>query len=406
VRAEAQTRVIGFWLALIAAYALCALYAAMVGEMRLDEYAHFTQIQRFRDGDFRILDVLVAAPGYHLVIAALMRIFRADSFSAARVITSAFGFLAVAGFHCLRRDAVGRADFLATAQFAVLPIFLLLVFMVQTDVLSLALVLWSVWAAGRQRHWLAGALLLGAVCVRQNNVLWLVLMVWPSVRDSMRQSGAQRLAGSASTLLPYALVGAAFVAYWIVHGSVSMSPTAALVHPDFSLHSGNLFYLMFVAALLFAWPFVKDWSRFCHAVRERWWLIVLPAGLAFLYLSTFTVDHPFNLLQPPDLRDWLLMRTQASPIWYAAFGAIAVFGGVGLIWQRLLIGNRALFWLVTALFVSLSWLIEQRYYLIPFALFLAWRAPESARVERATLALWAPVAVLFFWGMMTGQLYI
>jgi len=411
VRIESRGALFGFWLPLTIFYALCALYAASMGgttaAMRLDEYSHFTQIQRFLAGDFRILEFMTVTPGYHTVMAALMRILGANSFVAARLINSGFGLLAVAAFHCLRRDAVGRNDFPATAQFAVLPIFLLLAFMVQTDALSLALTLWSVWAAGRQRHWLAAILLLCAMCVRQNNVLWSVLIAWPVLRMAWRRdTPLQSASAIAWRLVPYAFVVSAFVVYWIANGSVSISQSSAKVHPDFSLHSGNLFYLMFVGSLLFVFPCLESWRRFVVDLRSRPWLVALPLGLAVLYVGTFEVDHPFNLLQPPDLRDALLIRVRESASWYYAFGAVAVFGGVGLLWQKLQTKDAAIFWAVTVLFVSLSWLIEQRYYLIPFALFMAWRVPQSANVERATLALWAPLAVLFFWGMMTGNLYI
>ena len=412
VRVERRAQAPAFWGTLFFAYALCALYAASMGNtieaMRLDEYTHYTQVERFRQGDFRLLsDVLTTIPGYNLLIAALLRIFGADSFSAARLISSAGGLLAVAAFHRLRRDVVGRDDWMATAQFAVLPIFMLFVFMVQTDVLALALMLWAFWAAGRERHWLAGVCVLAAMCVRQNYVFWLTLLAWPTVRDAWQRRSIVSPLACARTLLPYLLAGCAFVVYWIINGSVSLSHAqAAAIHPDFTVHSGNLFYLMFLGALLWPLACVAAWRIFFADARARPWVLLAPLALAILYVSTFKVDHPYNLLQPPDLRDALLIRTRESMPWYCGFGAVAVFGGVGLLWHKLLTKDAVAFWAVTAAFVSLSWLIEQRYYLLPFALFMAWRVSDSRTLERVTLALWAPAAVLLFWGMMTGNLYI
>jgi alpha-1,2-glucosyltransferase len=404
---QARRKRVAFWSLLVAGYTLCALYSAHIGVMRLDEPDHYEQVERFRHGVFHpLVDTLTTIPGYHLLLAALLALFGVDTFSAARVVSSLFGVLAVAGFHNLRRDATGRDDYLATAQFAVLPIFLLFVFMVQTDAASLALLLWATWAAGRGRHWAAGLFLFAAECVRQNNVLWLVLLAWPLVQTVWQRRSVQSAMRTLPDLLPYVIAGGAFVAYWVVHGSVVLARNQASAHPDFSLHSGNLFYLMFLGAVLFAIPCAQSWQRFVSDVRVRPWLIFLPLFLLAFYLGTFRVDHPFNLLQPPDLRDWLLMRTQTSGWWHWAFGVVATFGGVGLLRQRLTIPHKAIFWTVTALFVSLSWLIEQRYYLAPYALFMAWRTPQSEVGERVTLALWAPLAVLLFWGMMTGQLYI
>ena len=391
---------------MILAYTLCAIYAAR-GEMRLDELAHFTQTYRFLHGEFLpLIDVLTTVPGYHLLLAGLMRLVDVDSFGAARLLSSLFGLLAVVGFHRLRKDAVGHEDFLATAQFAVLPVFLLFAFMVQTDALSLGLMLWATWAAGRQRHWLAGTFLMAAMCIRQNNVLWAALLAGPVIIDAWQQRARVKPVEVVQALLPYLLAGCVFVIYWIANGSVAVSHAVTNIHPDLSLHSGNLFCMLVIAALLFVFPCLEAWSRFIADVRVTPWLIVVPLGLAVLYLLTFAVDNPYNLLQPPDLRNWVLMRTRESALWYCGFGTVAVFGGVGLLWQRLLLDKARLLWPLSALFVSLSWLIEQRYYLISYALFMAWRTPLSVTIERMTLALWSILAVLFFWGMMSGQLYI
>jgi alpha-1,2-glucosyltransferase len=410
-RVTIRNQQLAFWASFAGAYALCAWYAASMGgstaAMRLDEYTHFTQIELFRHGDFRVLsDALTTIPGYHFLIAVLLKIFGADSFSATRLINSLFGLPAVIAFYCLRRDTVGRDDWLATAQFAVLPIFMLFIFMVQTDVLALALMLWAFWAAGRQHHWLAGACVLAAMCVRQNYVFWIGLLAWPSVWTLWQQRSAAALVKCVREVLPYIVVGGVFVVYWIVNGSVSLSHAQTAMHPDFALHTGNLFYLMFVGMLLLPFACMASWRQFIADVRSRPWRILVPLVLATLYLGTFKVDHPYNLLQPPDLRDALLIRTRESALWYCGFGLVAVFGGIGLLWQKLLTKDAVAFWVVTALFLSLHWLIEQRYYLLPVSLLLAWRVPQSVTVERATLALWAPLAVLLFWGMMTGNLYL
>ena len=83
-----------------------------------------------------------------------------------------------------------------------------------------------------------------------------------------------------------------------------------------------------------------------------------------------------------------------------------MFGAVGLLWQRWLVPAARWLWPVVLPFLALSWLIEQRYCLIPFGLLLAWREASSRRKEWITLALWLSLAVLFFWGMISGRLYL
>ena len=392
-----------FWSLLALIFVACAGYAAR-GELRGDEYVHFEQVRRFVHGDFRLMrDALTMLPGYHLLLAAGLHLLGADGLGTARVLSGLTWLVAVVGFHALRRDAMGRDDFVATAQFVALPILLPFAFLVYTDALSLGLVLWAAWAAGRHRHGWAAAFLLGAMLVRQNNVLWLVLLAWPLLWPLPARA---EVLGRCRALLPYGVVGGAFLTYWIVNGSVSLSPTQAVMHPDFSPHAGNGFYLGILAALLLPAQCIQGIARFLAAARARPWWLLLPVLLALVYLQAFRVDHPYNLGEPVALRNWLLHRTQQSLSWHLAFGAVAVFGALGLLWQRLMLRPAWVLWPLAALFVSLSWLIEQRYALIPLALLLVWRQPAGRRIELATLALWAALAVLFFWGMISGRLYL
>ena len=398
-----------FWVILFTAFVACALYAAQ-GELRGDEYVHFEQVLRFVRGDYRILgDALTTIPGYHLLLAAGMRALGTESLGAARILSGFAIVLATIGFYRLRRDALGaqpQGDLLATAQFVALPILLPFAFLVYTDTLSLAFVLWAAWAAGGQRHWIAGAFLIAAMAVRQNNVLWIALFTLPLLLQAWQRRSAKEIVPLFLVLMPYGIAGLAFVAYWLWNGSVSLSPLQAGMHPDFSLHAGNLFYFCFLAGVLFVLPVAEAWGRKWSDLRARPVLILVPIVLALAYWLAFKVDHPYNLGQPVALRNWLLYFTLQSWVWRAAFGAVAVFGAVGLLWQRWLTPTALWLWPLAAVFLSMSWLIEQRYCLIPFALLLAWRKPSSRRIEWIMLALWISVAVLFFWGMISGRLYL
>ena len=61
---------------------------------------------------------------------------------------------------------------------------------------------------------------------------------------------------------------------------------------------------------------------------------------------------------------------------------------------------------VSAAFVCLFWLIEQRYYLVPFALLFALRTTEDRRAEVLTLTLWIPVALAFLHGMVNFEFFL
>jgi alpha-1,2-glucosyltransferase len=59
-----------------------------------------------------------------------------------------------------------------------------------------------------------------------------------------------------------------------------------------------------------------------------------------------------------------------------------------------------------ALTVMPVWLIEQRYYLPAFALFMAFREPASPVVEGAILAVNTALSVWLFAGVVQGRFFL
>jgi len=67
----------------------------------------------------------------------------------------------------------------------------------------------------------------------------------------------------------------------------------------------------------------------------------------------------------------------------------------------------AAFWLypISAFALAAEWLVETRYLIVPFALWLAFREQRSKAVEYATLALWAALAVWIITGTLNGRIF-
>ncbi|MEO8670175.1 MAG: hypothetical protein ABI411_02600 [Tahibacter sp.] len=396
-----------FWICLLFAYACASIYAAD-GESRGDEIVHFQQILLFRHGDFRVLtDALTTIPGYHATIAFVMWMVGGESLAIARLATGLYGLLAIAGFSRLRRAIHNEDDWVPVAQFAVLPILLPFVFLVYTDTASLACVLWATSATVLRRHWRSALWMIAAIAMRQNNVLWLPFLWLLFVAPRWKEHGIEAWRSVLVDSMPYLLPGSCFIAYWLWNGTVSYSGPQSSMHPDASMHVGNIYFMLFVAALLLPLQCADGALRFVRAAVGQPWLWLIPIGVLIVYLGAFAVDHPYNLIENAvSWRNRILQHTQHSELFRLGFGVAAVIAALGVGWSKLAdVSARALF-PVAVLFVSLSWLIEQRYYLIPLALFLAWRKPLRRELESITLALWAVLAVLFFWGMISGQLYL
>jgi DIE2/ALG10 family len=71
------------------------------------------------------------------------------------------------------------------------------------------------------------------------------------------------------------------------------------------------------------------------------------------------------------------------------------------------LGRPAFLALYPAALASLLpvWLVEPRYYLVPFALFQVFRAPFDQRIEWILLAFWAASSAYLLAGIVSGRFF-
>ncbi|MEO7325518.1 MAG: hypothetical protein ABIW82_11880 [Dokdonella sp.] len=384
-----------------------AIVLSMAGVPRGDEVYHYAQIQLFRHGHWRVLDqYLTTIPGYHAVMALALRATGLDSLGAARAVNAAIGLVAAAGFLSLRRRLWPGTESLATAQFLALPILAPLFFLVYTDVLALALILWGAVAMLADRHRWAALALLGVVLVRQNDVVWAALFAsvaaWPLLRDR----GAAALRELLLRLWPYAIPLGAFLAFWAWNGSISLSHGQAALHP-LTLRLGNPFFTLLLAGMLFPLQVLAGLRDCAAQMRARPWLLALPAMGFALFWFGFHADNPYNGALPDFIpRNALLLRLDGNSIWRAGAGVVMMVAACGLATTALRPSGAWWLYPIAALFLAASWLIEQRYAIVPLVLWLAVREQRSRWIEIATLALWLVLAVWIFMGVAAGRFFL
>jgi len=371
-----------------------------------DEIAHYSHINWFDHGKFKIAwDILTVLPGYHAISAAILWATDLRTLAAARWLNAVYGLLAIAAFHWVRRSSAGKGEAAATLQFALLPILFPYDFMVYTDVLSLAVVL----AAGAMtlsgRHVISGALMILALCIRQTNVIWLPLYAWLAVSGdrafllplpSMREMWAR--------VWPYAAGVGAFAGYWAWNGSISLSKEQATMHPDFSIHVGNVYFTLLLCAALFPLHVGIGLKAFAVQVRTRPWLITIPLAAFALFWLLFRVDHPFNqAVEPWMAHNRVILLAQSAWQWKAAFGLLAVAAGCGLAGTRLRPPSAWMLYPLGLIALLSAWMIEHRYALVPIAFWLVFRERQNKKIETATTALWAVLAVCACLGQISGR---
>ncbi|BCL76964.1 hypothetical protein JHS3_27000 [Jeongeupia sp. HS-3] len=385
--------------------ALAYLYcrnAIIVG----DEVVHEAQIRRFLDGDFSIDPRLTTIPGYHLLVAALSWPLGAYSLATVRGIGTLFGIALIVVYALLLRQRSGTVSSQRLVQFAFFPIFLPYFYLAYTDVLSLLVVLGALLFALRAQAIPAAVLLAVSVCIRQQNVVWLLAIpVLVYCRDSgfrwCRDTLKSHLANGGLYLL--ALLGFAVFVFW--NGGVAVGDRGA--HPASGLFVGNVFFMLLLYAIFFAPSVIANLPTMLAYARQHSSVPLLLAGLLVLYLFGFQGSHPYNSIQPDYfLRNGLLQLLSSSlPVKLAFFVPIAL---AALDWLAMAQRQPKLH--VIAVFSVLallpSWLIEQRYMMIPFALLLLYREDGRPGVQALTSALYAVVAVVFIYGTATLRFFL
>ena len=371
-----------------------------------DERLHVAQIDRFVHGDFTLASNLAMTPGYHAFMAFVTKLLGTTSLEAMRTVNVMISAVCIGTFALLLRQVHGRVPAQRLIQFSFFPIILPYYFLVYTDIFSLLLVLTAMLLALRRQHFFAALAAIAGVTVRQTNIVWLVLA--PVLAYCMHNDFALRRApivGFMKTGWFYALgvLGFALFVYWnrgVAIGDKSLNPA-------FSFHLGNIYFFLALYGVFFLPRILGRLREIALFVRDHRYTGAALAPLFALYLLGFKTDHPNNNVAPEFfLRNRILMSIAASPLI-----KIVVFLPMGLAALDLLATSvrRREIWLVllfTALALVPPSLVEQRYYIIPFALLLLLRGDERPNVETAMSLYYVAISTIFIYAIQNNYFFL
>jgi alpha-1,2-glucosyltransferase len=367
-------------------------------DLRVDERNHLNQIQRYLSGNF--VTTSTASGGFHAAAAAFAWLTGRPTQEGIRLFVVLIAAGVILTFRSLARSFAPQAGTIRTLQFTMFPLLFPFWFVIYTDVLALLFVLLAVWAFTRDRFHLTGFLGALGTAVRQTSVVWLAMLtVWTTLVNLNRP--VRQLARQ---LLSFAGAAALFVLFVLVNRGVAIGDRGS--HPEMQLHTENVLFMLVCFFLMF-FPLIA--STLPRIVRLPPALLAgVTLGCALLFFGTFRVDHPYNAVASEDVfvRNEILRLITSSTLARAGASVAIALAALSLFVIRLRQPMHYLIYPFAALTVMPVWLIEQRYYLPGFALFMAFREPASPAVERALLALNALVAVYLFEGVVRGLFFL
>lgn len=381
-------------LALTIALLLCVPLFFQRTPLLADETTHAAQVRRFLAGNFALYPQLTTVPGYHFILFFLAKLTGWHTNASLRLFSLLFGIGSVILVWRLTRSAY------RLLLFVCLPIILPFFFLVYTDVASLCFVLLSLYLIQTRRYASAGFAAIAACLMRQNNVVWLVFLgtlayvdrFGPTI-DSDKKKWAER------NLWPFAVGVALFLSLLLANrGNVSLGDFRS--HPTGPLHMTNVWFMLFLFALLFL-PFtapraVETLRRF--RTQPLFWAGALAVFL--FYLLTFTNSHSYNVQWGNYfIRNAILIFSTQTAAHKALFFIPVFIAIAALISTRLERPAHYLLYPASIFFLVPSWLVEQRYYMIPFTLFLVFAGPffpshtDGARPLPETIIDWTWAAL-------------
>jgi alpha-1,2-glucosyltransferase len=367
-------------------------------ELRADEQAHFSQIHRYLAGNYSTTTTTIG--GFHAAAAIFAWLTGRSGMEAIRLFVLLISGATILTFRSLVRSFEPEASTVRTLQFALFPLLFPFWFLIYTDVFALLLLLLAVLALTRDRVHVTGILMILSVAVRQTYVVWLALLgVWTTIVNV-----AAPLRQLARRGISFGIAGALFLLFMLANKGVAVFDDENS-HPIMELQTENLlfmlvcFFLMFLPLILSKLPQI---ARLPPAVLAG---VVLSSVV--LFFGTFRVDHPWNVMTEDNfVRNAILQAMTSSTLAGVVTSAAIALAALSLFVIRLRQPVHYLIYPFAALSVMPLWLIEQRYYLPAFALFMVFRESASPGIERAMVVVNGFVAIYLFEGVVRGLFFL
>lgn len=351
-----------------------------------DENSHTLQIKRIFRGESRPVRHLTTIPGYHYTLAFMGKV--ADPFidygtekghprdQWLRVFQAMLAlFLPIILFFTNRKLNQNQKTLLVILS---VPILSPLFFLVYTDVLSLILVSSAFVFCLYKRYDASALFLLLSLLIRQDNILWLGLLITLLFLDvfveNSKKINKNLFINFISKSISYFVVIFLFIMFYVFNGGVATGDQSQ--HPSMSFHFTNVYgFLMLFSFLFFpiAVSRIKKIYRLFFGNLKR----AVISGISifvgyFIFAQTLVLElHRYNR---PELSKFIhnqVLNSLQNNFVFSIFGYLLLILAVGYFLTKPFIKKKyTLIMLFSLLFLSLHWLFEFRYAIVPLILTL------------------------------------
>ena len=357
-----------------------------------DEPYHATQVDRFVNNDYTLLKGLTVPPTYHHTIAFIAKSFSVNTLAGYRIINTVLLLVTLIPLFYLLSKSLTK-----TFQLYFFPLMFMFYFLVYTDLFSLMIVFAAFYFAKKKWYWLSAVFGTISIFVRQNNIFWIgFVCCYIYVNEYRYKISWQIIKDFYNKIWLYCVGVVLFGIFIWMKGSIVMGDAER--HP-IAIHFGNVWLILFLFFFLFFPYIIVSIPRMIEYVKNKKSILLLLVAVFLIGLGTFHNDHIYNN-KPGIWFNNLLQMIQASSFLLIVYFLIITVVILYLCVVKFEDKGGYLLYPFTILFLLFSWLIEPRYYFIPFALFILFKPSSESWVEKFVLWYYVIVGVLFFMMML------
>lgn len=345
-----------------------------------DESYHYRQIKMFHAHKFEMANGLTTIPGYHTLLATPTFILFDDlSLFKIRLLTLPLALLIIPVFLLLSKKISPTNYLEKTLTLSLLPVAFVYYPLIYTDIFSTLLVLLSFYLSlNKKYHWAAIISIL-SILVRQQNIVW-HLFIWTYAYVSLYgfSFSFKSIFDYLRSTLGFFIGLILFFIFIKLNGGIAIGDKNS---HQMGLYMGNIYFFLFLAGILF-WPILItklfEWKKIFKS-KFFWLSLILATAISILLFLYPPALHDYNY-DSRFIRNIFLTFIYKNHLFI--YASLVFLGTLSLFSIKFRESKNYLIYPFTVLCLLPSWLIEQRYTIIPFMFILLFRKEWSLKTEK------------------------
>jgi len=377
----------------------------------VDETVHHKVIDNFCNLNLSIHPNLTNIPAYHAILGGICNlvsnIYPINSIHFTRQTSL---ILSLAGLYILfliAKKLKHKTPIITTLQLLLLPIAFPFYFLVYTDIPSIAPIALAILLALNKQYGWSGILITLSIAFRQNNIIWLgwlaILILLENLPSQYNLKNILKYTMRyLSKIWTYILGTLTFGLFIKLNSGISLAKAEEWAHPSFSIHLGNIYLMLILFTLIFLPLVITKFSKTNKLYKNKKLLasfLLTFIFIAYTFLFKFENTHPYNQHEFAIHNKILVVATSSLKL--RLITLIPIFLALLTIFSTKL--RKPLYYsiyLFSILFVIPSWLIEPRYYIIPYYLYILFKKENSHKTNIALITWQLILSGVLLTGML------